>query len=281
VPQAAHAVLRRGSQESARGSSRRAAHSPNARGRADQSATGAGRALLVVWTEPEPEPVACKPRKDVKMDVVKAFTVREEGMDAAASGYAVPYRARVGTRPSGDRRPRLRRGLTRLAACRAQGPATTRWNRSRSSRMANGRDVPPASGRKPCAEQPHVRAEYRPTHTVVPREHVPGRLPIQCRLPGAVREDDAPDERFRHGVCIVLVDVPDVIATMRRVRRQPRGALIARNYGAPSFWRRALPCSALASSVSSTAASVGTAPAPRRRAQTLVNSAPKKRISAE
>ena len=46
---------------------------PNARGRADQSATllerGAGCALLVVWTELEPEPVACEQRKDVKLDV--------------------------------------------------------------------------------------------------------------------------------------------------------------------------------------------------------------------
>jgi len=32
---------------------------------------GAGCALLVVWTELEPEPVACEQRKDVKMDVVR------------------------------------------------------------------------------------------------------------------------------------------------------------------------------------------------------------------
>jgi hypothetical protein len=69
--------------ESACGSSRRAAQE----GRTDQSATllerGAGCALLVVWTN-------CEPRKDMKMDMVEAFTVREEEMDAAASGYAVP-----------------------------------------------------------------------------------------------------------------------------------------------------------------------------------------------
>jgi hypothetical protein len=51
---------------------------------------------------------------------------------------------------------------------------------------------------------------------------------------------------------------------------------IARNYGVARFWPRAMPCSALSSSVSGTAASVGTAPAPRRRVQTLVNSAPKR-----
>jgi hypothetical protein len=51
---------------------------------------GAGCALLVVWTELEPEPVACEQRKDVKMDVDEAFNVREEETDAAASGYAVP-----------------------------------------------------------------------------------------------------------------------------------------------------------------------------------------------
>jgi hypothetical protein len=62
---------------------------------------GAECALLVVWTELEPELVACKLRKDVKMDVDEAFAVREEETDAAASGYAVPQRARAGTQPPG------------------------------------------------------------------------------------------------------------------------------------------------------------------------------------
>jgi hypothetical protein len=51
---------------------------------------GAECALLVVWTELEPELVVCKLRKDVKMDVDEAFAVREEETDVAASGYAVP-----------------------------------------------------------------------------------------------------------------------------------------------------------------------------------------------
>lgn len=67
---------------------------PNARGRADQPAPllqrGAECALLVVWTELEPELVACKQRKDVKLEVDEAFAVREEETDAVASGYAVP-----------------------------------------------------------------------------------------------------------------------------------------------------------------------------------------------
>jgi hypothetical protein len=67
TPQAAHTVLQRASQQSAWGSSRRAAHSSNARGRADQPvslfARRAGWALLVVWTEPQPESVACEPRR--------------------------------------------------------------------------------------------------------------------------------------------------------------------------------------------------------------------------
>jgi hypothetical protein len=46
--------------------------------------------LLVVWTGPQPESVACEPRKEVKMDVVGAFTVREEEMDAVASACAEP-----------------------------------------------------------------------------------------------------------------------------------------------------------------------------------------------
>jgi len=66
-PHAAHTVLQRGSQQSALGSSRRAAHSPNARGRADQPCllvrAPRGMSLARSLDEPQPESVACEPRR--------------------------------------------------------------------------------------------------------------------------------------------------------------------------------------------------------------------------
>jgi len=102
-PQAAHTVLQRASQQSAWGSSRRAAHSSNARGRADQPvslfARRAGWALLAACSL---DRTAARIRRlrtaeGVKMDVVEAFTVCEEELDAAASAYAEPSGARAGT----------------------------------------------------------------------------------------------------------------------------------------------------------------------------------------
>lgn len=67
TPHPAHSDLQRGSEQSAWGSSRRAAHSSDARGRADQPdslfARRVGWTLFEVWTEPQPESVACEPRR--------------------------------------------------------------------------------------------------------------------------------------------------------------------------------------------------------------------------
>lgn len=88
TPRAAHTVLQRGSQQSAWGSSL-TRPMPRPSGPACLLARAA-RPCSLVLTGPQPESVACEPRKEVEMDVVEAFTVREEEMDAVASACAEP-----------------------------------------------------------------------------------------------------------------------------------------------------------------------------------------------
>ena len=92
TPRAAHTVLQRGSQQSAWGSSRRSL--AQCRGRAGQPvsllARRAGWTLLVSLDRPAARIRRLRTAKGVKMDVVEAFTVRNEEMDAVASGYLEP-----------------------------------------------------------------------------------------------------------------------------------------------------------------------------------------------
>jgi hypothetical protein len=155
-------------------------------------------------------------------------------------------------------------------------------------RIARSRTAAPMMSRQPPNPQgvPHLPST-RARDQVVASGSWGGSLwsalPLggHCRSPGRSRPLDlgptgrrsvrAPFRSRRPG--------PARRTAGQRDGRGRAGALIARNYGVPSFSRRAMPCSA--SSVGGTGASVGTVPAPGRRAQTLVNSAPKKRICAE